>query len=60
MKESLLQLRLRCSLRTLSVCSIPHACVIESRVPGKTMADQLKPREVKIRVHDGVEIAVAL
>ena len=24
------------------------------------MADQLKPREVKIRVHDGVEIAVAL
>src|ERR1700675_5119888 len=24
------------------------------------MADQLKPREAKIRVHDGVEIAVAL
>src|ERR1700730_16408375 len=58
MKNAPLQPRSRCPLRALSLCSAVG--VIGSRVPGKSMADQLKPREVKIRVHDGVEIAVAL
>src|ERR1700685_2414551 len=58
MKSAPFQLHSRCSLRTLSLCSAP--AVIGSRVPGKSMAEQLKSREVKIGVHDGVEIAVAL
>src|ERR1700730_932372 len=58
MKNAPLQPHSRCPRRALSLCSAP--AVIASRVPGKSMADQLKPREVKIRVHDGVEIAVAL
>src|SRR6202035_4751487 len=53
-----LQPHSRCPHRALSLCSA--SAVIASRVPGTSMADQLKPREVKIRVHDGVEIAVAL
>src|ERR1700736_1319469 len=58
MKGALLQLHSRCSLRAHSLCSA--SALIGSRVPGTSMAEQLKPREVKIRVHDGVEIAVAL
>src|SRR5580704_17352208 len=58
MRSAVLQPHSRCPRRALSLCSA--AAVIGSRVPGKSMADQLKPREVKIRVHDGVEIAAAL
>jgi len=60
MKECASSLHSRCSLRALSLCSVPHACVVGITCSGEINGRQLKPREVKIRVHDGVEIAVAL